>query len=114
MQIEIVTTKKKLSLSIVKQMPQLPEHIVAMQRCEVLGYIKHPSLGKGVQHVLAQYNEEYYVLPLRKWRAIGNEPTLTDSTMRYGRKFPNHEHRNEWLELFELIKTKALATHIYL
>lgn len=117
MQIEIVTTKKKLSLSIVKQMPQLPKDITAMRRCEVIGSINHPSLDKGVPKALIWYNEVYYVLTLYKW--YNNNPGDTLYVKLGGgwstkKEFNSQDIRDEWLELFELIKTKALKTHIYL
>lgn len=117
LEIELITTKKKLTLSLVKQMPQLPKCIVAMQRCEVLGHIHHPSLDKGLPKVLVKYNGVYYVLPLYKWYSNGPGDTLyvkLGGGWSTKKVFSNQRERDEWLELFELIKTKALTTHIYL
>jgi len=112
MEIEITTTKKKLTLSLVKQMPQLPYSITEMRCCKVLGYISHPSLSKQHKFVLVLYNEEYYTLRLYKWQPH----RLDEIRNSYGQSitFKPSVQRDEWLELFELIKTKALKTHIYL
>ena len=117
LEIELITTKKKLTLSIVKQMPQLPRHVTALRRCKVLGYVKHPSLHKQVNVALLVYNEEYYTLTLRNWKAsVAPIKAYANSGLKatVSTQFSNQQHRDEWLELFGLIKTKALATHIYL
>ena len=117
LEIELITTKKKLTLSIVKQMPVLSKSIAAMQCCEVLGHIKHPSLHKGVSTAIVKYNEVYYALTLYNWKTSTNPVALyTKLGNGYSTKtvFSSERHCKEWLELFSLIKTKALATHIYL
>jgi len=114
MEIELVTTKKKLTLSLVKQMSPLSKY-VDMTRCKVLGHFQHPGITKGMKTAIIQFDGEYYTLALYCWEKLRDNTVRAQIKNANTRKlFKDTQTRDTWLELFELIKTKALATHIYL
>ena len=117
LEIEIITTKKKLTLTLLKQMSQLSGHRVPMERCHVMGFIQYPSLNNGVKTALVWYNEEYFTLPLYDWkpgRMDSKAYATLDNGKSMARPFTTHKERDTWLELFILIKASALKTHIYI
>ena len=114
LEIELITTKKKLTLSLVKQMPPLSKH-ADMTRCKVLGHFQHPSITKGMKTAIIQLDGEYYTLTLYRWEKLMDNTVKVQIKGASIRKlFKDTQTRDTWLELFGLIKTRALATHIYL
>lgn len=117
LEIEIITTKKPLTLKLLKQMSQLSQHRVPMERCQVIGFIQYPSLNNGVKTALVWYNEEYFTLPLHSWKP-GRTDSKAYAKLANGkyitRSFSTHKELETWLELFVLIKASALKTHIYI
>ncbi len=115
MEIELVTTKTKLTLSLVKQMPPLKKDSDSMSRCEVLGYFRHPGITKGMNTAIVLLDDEYRTITLYPWcegQNSGIYARIKHASVQ--RFFKNDQERATWLELYGLIKAKALATHIYL
>lgn len=116
LEIELITTKKKLTLHLIKQMLTLPQDRDSMTRCEVLGFIKHPGIANdGLKTAVLLLDEEYYTLTLYPWDKHNERSVYVKTKSGYRRKqFMTPSKRDTWLELFELIRAKALKTHIYL
>ncbi len=111
MEIEIVTTKKKLTLSLLKQMYSLPYRL--FDQVKVLGYV---SAGQehGTKNALCVLHGEYYLLDLRYERR-GNYAGYNGVFRgeRICRLEP--EIIDDWFEKYEQIKNEAQsAGHIYI
>jgi hypothetical protein len=120
MEIKITTATKKLTASLVNQMPGMTNSMTAMLCCTTLGYVMHASVNKKIKTAIIKYGDEYYVMPLRKWHIVGYSLQLVDDSSIFRREtvvrpgFKSLQHRNAWLEEFENMKTQALNKHIYL
>lgn len=105
MHIEIVTTKKKLTKSVIDQMYQAP--IKAMECGEVLGYMLRASR-YCYKVILIEYSGDYYIMPAdyckddgRIYRKGGNF-----------KKFHTQEDADKWWDTYMEVVRKA-TTHIY-
>lgn len=113
MQIEIITTKKKLSKSHVSQMRMADETVL---RCGlVLGNILN---SRKYVHSLAliEFEDDYYYIAL-DWE-ISN---YSDAVFRQPRRdltqkisFETDSELNAWMESYKKVQALALETHIYI
>ena len=109
--IEIITTKKKLTLSVLKQMYGLP--FAMFKTAEILGFI---SAGKehGTKKALCKNGSEYYLLDLRYERR-GNYAGYNGSFRGEKIKRLDPAIIDDWFAQYEKIKLKAdRAGHIYI
>jgi hypothetical protein len=109
MEIEIITTKKKLTQSIIKQMYQASTS--AMRFGIVLGHIKLDSPVAIIKHL-----DDYYKCHLnyclgcsgnlRVYRKVRSYSTYVD--------FASQEELDVWWSAYQAMREKALLTHIYI
>lgn len=106
MEIEIVTTKKKLTKSLIEQMPVASIHV--MTSAKVLGYYIDKKHGK---IAIMSYLGEYYT------RALGYKNGSNECCV-YRKNtlltFDTPLERDTWMEAYEPMQEKALKTHIYI
>ena len=111
MEIEVITTKRKLSKAIVNQMERVTfEDLVNIQysvEC-VLGYMKLIDGRK----ILLQIGSEYKILPVRDWKA--NSISNIASAEGVSTRFNSEEDRDLFLKLYQRIYNIAMHIHIYL
>lgn len=113
MEIEIVTTKKKLSKSMLNQMDTVP--MSAMQQpgsVYVLGYVLNVVKNQNKTY-LVSWNDDYYIIA-DNWQI---------SSLKVYRKLPKHfvqeirfddEYKlNRWWKSYQIIKDKG-DRHIYI
>lgn len=118
MEIEIVTTKKKLSKSLVLQMKvaNLEQMKYATQFPErMLGYVT--NLSKDIkQAIIIKGITDYYIIHAIDWTLSGD----TGLNARVGgywtrnMQFPTVEKRTEWLDTYNYIVNFTKFNHIYL
>lgn len=118
MEIEIVTTKKKLSKSLVLQMKSanLEQMKYAVQFPHLmLGYVT--NLSKDInQAIIIKGTTDYYIVPVIDWTLSGD----TGLNARLGgywnrnKQFPSEEKRTEWLDVYNSIVKFTKHSHIYL
>ena len=116
MNIEIVTTKKKLTKSLINQMPDGMDFKI-LEKCMVLGFIT------GIRNnaiVLVHYNGEYYVIDAN-WKK-STPTTLSRKTAKFSRKFGYLQRKKEFKdesscyaiwEAYKIVLGKA-PEHIYI
>jgi hypothetical protein len=107
-EIEIITTKKKLTKSILQQMPTAPVDI--MKVADVLGYYTDSKLGKVA---LLTHNQEYYTRPL-SYTTNANVPTKVFRGVCAFVEFDNVQDRDDWWDVYTKVRGEALKTHIYI
>lgn len=118
MEIEILTTKKKLSKSLVLQMKSanLEQMKYAVQFPHLmLGYVT--NLSKDInQAIIIKGTTDYYIIPVIDWTLSGD----TGLNARLGgywnrnKQFPSEEERTEWLDVYNSIVKFTKYSHIYL
>ena len=109
MQIEIITTKKKLTKALISQMHRA--HLEVLQQGEVLGYIINTK--KDVHKlILILYNNEYYIIEanwtlgeLAVYRKIGK--------WTQKKEFKTTQDKLDWWVAYQNILEKA-TIHIYI
>ena len=110
MKIKIIATEKKLTLSLLKQMPGLPYRL--FDQVEVLGYITAGKVGS--KRALCVLHSEYYLLDLlfeRRGSYAGYNGNFRGE--RILRLEP--EIIDDWFQKYDEIKKKAnRAGHIYI
>ncbi len=108
MEIEIVTTKKKLTKSLLAQMPTTLVDI--MKVAKVLGYYNDPKEGK---LALLNHNQEYYTRLL----VYQISEKVLDKIFQGGRQaisFDTKQDRDDWWDAYTKVREEALKTHIYI
>jgi len=110
MEIEIITTKKKLSKSIINQMPAANKF--ELKNGIVLGYvlgIVKDSFKTGI----ILFDNEYYVFALN-WKC--GEKTVYRKVGRYSSsiEFSCETECQEWWKFYVKARDEALKTHIYI
>ena len=113
MKIKIITTEKKLTTSILKQMYTLPYGL--FDKAEILGYISVSfTKERGIKKALCKVGDEYYLLDLRFERrgtyAGYNGNFKGERTIRF-----KVDIIDDWFQKYEKIKTEAdKKGHIYI
>ena len=107
MEIEVVTTKRRLTQSLVNQMPRATFN--AMIHGSVVGWVK---LTKDALFIV-EYHGEYYTEPFH-WKKGGAECEIYRRIGRGTRTvtFTTGKRRDEWLKAYTACEAKA--EHIYL
>lgn len=110
MKIKIVTTEKKLTKSLINQMPIATLEV--MQRGIVLGYVKN-ARKDSYNTALIEYQNEYYCMQLN-W--VKGQESVYRKVGRWSqsRKFDSPEDLIFWWEAYSFVKDKAFDTHIYI
>lgn len=113
MEIEIVTTKKKLTKSIVNQMKRATPDVII--NCEILGHVV--NVHKSGMVALLQHGGDYYYLNLdwTKCHSLWTRPS-THNNKRYTQqfRFKSDEICNQIWNEYEHVKDHALTKHIYI
>lgn len=111
MNIEIVTTKKKINKRIVSQMRHANKTV--MSKGKVMGYITN-AIKDSYMIALIHYDNDYWYLPLT-WKK-GQKNVYRGVGKRYTSsiKFENEQNCNEWWKLYIELGHEAMKTHIYL
>ena len=120
MQIEIITTKKKLTKSLVSQMLVASSYTIslALEQNNVLGYVtgcheqtSEIALIKGVN--------DYYAVPMYAWKPSGDNEAYV--VVGHGKKrgtktkaFDSKEKRDEFLADMKRLAFVMRGNHIYL
>jgi len=100
MEIELITTKKKLTSTILNQIQGADvEDVLAIADKEnsIFGYIRFK-------------NKTYFLCKLKDYMLI---PNLPYSKERYPKKLKTEEEVCEFLLAYNMIKRQALSIHIY-
>ena len=110
MEIEIITTKKKLTKSIVKQM--FRANLKKIEEYRVLGHVTGASK-RCFTELLLEKNGEYYTLETGWKKAQQNfYRSFGKYTITY--KFDSEEECNKVWNNYQLVLEKGMKTHIYL
>jgi len=107
LEIEVVTTKKKLTQSLVKQMPQVT--FAAMMSGTTLGWVQ---LTKESVLVIAFDGEHYQVA--RNWTRSNDDGKLYRKVGRWSQSwdFKKQDRRDQWFEKYQ--ERLEEAVHVYL
>ena len=109
MEIEIVTTKKKLTKSLINQMRQANLNVLKCGKPLgfVIGIIKD-----NYKAILIEYDSDYYVISANYTKG---DTSVYRKIGRWSSKigFETSEVCNEWWEAYQSVKEKA-ATQIYI
>ena len=111
MQIEIVTTKKKLTASLVMQMPVMSYHdanYIVSTQASILGYVTI----KNKNYAICKNCVDYIRLDISSDWYQGKDKFAMFNNSHY--EFPSEDIKNEWLDNFKQIKRQAKYEHIYL
>jgi hypothetical protein len=107
MVIEVLTAKKKLSKSLIAQMPHPSVGII--QNAEVLGYVMLET-----KVAILHYRGEYYAIRL-SWQREGAVIKSTHGKrVMYVKRVWTQEERDMWWDAYTTMLGKALQTHIYI
>lgn len=113
MEVEIVTTKKKLTKSLISQMPGFidNQYKIRTEHSKILGYasLLDPTS-------IIEWEKEYYILDLT-WKRSGDGRAFYRTLPKNFSKsfnFKSEEDAEEWWRLYTKIRLEALQTHIYI
>lgn len=113
MEIELITTKKKLTASIVKQIPfavSLERELLLEHPSKIYGYV---TLTDG-DYIIAKGREDLVKIKMSIWK-VNSDPS---STYLFHKNrsiaFTSTESRDRWLEVHNEILRIGKQTHIYL
>ena len=111
MDIEIITTKKKLTKSIVNQMPF--RVFKNFDEFEVLGLLRNIRTGVN-KTLLCKHNiKGYFLLNMKYWIFDdGRYPTEVKFNGRAILSFENEQSRNDWWNTYKLIISTAKQIYI--
>lgn len=113
MEIEILTTKKKLSKSLINQFPHADQHDLHMALLNpnrIFGFV----MLNNEKFAIMQGVRDYKKLSIEhNWKASISNEFECYSSNRY-KIFENKEHRDLFLEQYHQIVKIALDNHIYL
>lgn len=120
MDIEIITTKNKLSKSIVKQLnPATVDDLNQVLEVSKIGYYVR-NLGKGYAPKVAVFQgiNGWCLMNIRDWEPLTERPFVTTSAF-LGRgfnvkKFLTYEERDYWLERYNAAKELCSKNHLIL
>jgi hypothetical protein len=113
MEIELVTTKKKLTASIIKQIPfasSLEKELLLEHPSKIYGYV---TLTDG-DYILAKGREDLVKIRAKDWKANSDPSSTYLSHKNEIMAFKSTEVRNRWLEVYNKILKLGKQTHIYL
>jgi hypothetical protein len=115
MNIKIITTEKKLTLSLVNQMPSVlfdDMKYIADNLSTVLGYV---ITSKGT-FALMHNSVDYCKLNIdRSWIPSKTTPTNCNSSKGgWFREFDTEVSRDRFIEMYNIISKQARLTHIYM
>lgn len=122
MNIEIVTTNKKLSKSLLKQMPRTTETSklkFSIDNKTVLGYIL--DIDKDVQKgILIKTEDDYYIVPVRSYNRYKGTETVSPRVVfklpkmfTKQKTFKDEESLDVWEQYYTIVKNMA-KEHIYI
>lgn len=120
MEIEVITTKKKLSKATVKQLekPTIGDlnQVFAVHK---IGYYVR-DLGKGYADRVALFQgiNGWRCISIRDWSAVKDRPFVTAKAIS-GRgfsikKFDDYKSRDLWLDAYNKMKNLCLKNHLIL
>lgn len=113
MQIEIVTTKKKLTKNHISQMRIASETVLRCGR--VLGYILN---ARKYVHSLAliKFEDDYYYISLDFEISNNSISVYRQPSRNFHQKisFKLEEERQHWIKSYQKVQAIALKTHIYI
>lgn len=109
MQIEIVTTKKKLSKSLINQMQSAT--VPAMQEGTVLGYIINANK-YNYKTILVEYDGRYYTAP-HNWTKGDTSVYRRIGKYSTSKKFSSALDCDNWWRAYQKI-VKSAVTQIYI
>ena len=121
MEIEVITTKKKLSKAVVKQLEVASVH--DMHHC--FNVIKRAFFVRGLGSKYTDNTDLFEgingwkVMPLLDWKEL-SESMLTASARPYRRRgcmtkrFETAESRDKWIKDYNNLKSLALKNHLIL
>jgi len=118
MEIEIVTIKRRLTKSLVSQMPKAIDNDLALLTGEVLGHFRN-VIKYEEKSILIKYDGNYYTIPMDiKWmdESLENEPIFVVTNgyhhMTVHRTFDTSEQLEAWWTSYERV-LKAATKQIY-
>ena len=119
-EIEVITTKKKLSKAVIKQLePASLGDLRQVVSVSKIGYYVR-DLGKGYSPRVAVFRGvgHWCVINLRDWEAVGDKP-MAQAKALGGRgfsikKFPSVEQRDVWLSAYNDMKRLCSKNHLIL
>ena len=106
MEVEVITTKRKLTKSLISQMPYAND--IVIKKGLVLGHVSNVIKGHGMI-ALIKYDEEYYYTDLN-WKKKEDHVWR----YRYSITFDNPKELDEWWASYEKMRKSAVKTHIYI
>lgn len=119
MEIEIITTKRKLSKSVVKQLELATvADMTALSGTDRAGYYVR-DIGASYPSrvgVFAGVNG-WVILPIRDWKACGKSRAECKALKGFGvsvREFSSTKERDSWLSSYDAAKEKCLKNHLIL
>lgn len=112
-----LTTIKKLSKSILNQMPfaTLSDMTVALEKSDVLGFVI--GVHRRFHRVaILKGGTDYAIVAILPWGAPSDLPWVEcySNGVTRSRKFPTVEARDIWFKTYSDVVEAALQTHIYL
>lgn len=120
MKIEILTTKKKLSKSIVKQLDPATEFDLGqiINVGKVGFYVRDIGIGGAKRTGLFETNCKWVSLPLLDWKASGKDTRITARNECGSGCFINNfntlEQRDRWLSTYNEAKSLCEKNHLML
>lgn len=113
MEIEIITTKKKLSKALVNQMQLAGKHRLAPTMYEVLGFV-HNVVKNVPRCAIIKSREQYFLVPLnfKKLGKCVSRPLPKHFKAHVN--FDTEEECDAWWVEYEKIKRECLNNQIYL
>ncbi len=113
MEIEIITTKKKLTKSIIKQIPGLPDSL--FEEVKILGYLRVDCFRNMTRFALCKGVKDYYLLNMH-WEKRGHYAgyNLPGRAGERQKRFTS-VNIDVWMEKYNKLKTAAEEKgHIYI
>ena len=115
MEIEILTTQKKLTKSIISQM--LYADYAVMKYGEAIGYIINAMKGSH-KIALFKHGNEYYYIDLNWTKGESVDPPMIYRKVGGGfstsKKFNTQEEKDQWWKVYEDVKKEIEKKHIYI
>ena len=111
MQIEVTTTKKKLTKNLLKQMRGADEEV--LKSGNVLGFILN-ALPRDSKIMLIEYQGDYHVMSMRYEKGEQTIYRRGRSGSMYQIRFKTSEDAKRFYQLYQRACEKAEKNHIYI
>jgi len=113
MEIELITTKKKLTASTVKQIPfatQSDKEWIVETANNILGYV----YVSGHNYIICRGKQDYVKIWAVNWKKGSSSESICLYYKNTYRKFESVEARDSWLAVHNKILEQGKLVHIYL